>query len=253
MKIDLIIQGQTSSYTQEIVDLYRTIPWVGKIIISCWNGDTEIFADNVITIRSFPISNNGIGNRNAQITTSSAGIKEASSEFCAKLRSDQKISIKSMELMKNFMLKHSDKICVMGFYKAFPFHPRDHSFWGKTENVAEVFDIPIDPITSTILPHDAWPEAGFYSQHFRSECYIASHFLAKKEPSVKHMVDNPSTFIYDHAPRLQEAQDLNDQIMPKYFIPFPKINFEWPKHGLSNYHYDLAERIFGEFWTKEDN
>jgi hypothetical protein len=251
MKVDLVIQGQYNDYTKEIVEHYKQLPWVGDIIISCWADDPEIgINQDTRVVRSWPLENNGIGNRNAQITTSFAGLNRARSEYCAKLRGDQKISLHSMEVMKDFMMDHPEKICVMGFYAAFPFHPRDHSFWGKTEKVREVFDIPLDPVVFQGAPEDRWPKNGFYSFAFRSECYIASQFLAKKEPRVKYMVENADTFIYDNAPRLAEAKELDKEIMPKYFVPFPRIDFEWPKHGLKNYHYDLAERLFGEYWTE---
>ena len=140
-KLDLVIQGQIFDYTQKIVDSYKTLEWVNDVIVSTWEDDPPILADKVV--RSLPITNLGIGNRNAQIVTSHRGLQEVKTDFCAKLRSDQTISLDSMNKMYGFSLKNQEKICVAGFYRPFPFHPRDHIFWGQTAEVAEVFEVPL--------------------------------------------------------------------------------------------------------------
>jgi hypothetical protein len=250
MKVDLVLQGTLDNYAREIAEHYKELPWVESIIISCWKDDPQIIAGDKI-VRSLPLSNNGIGNRNAQITTSHKGLMQVKTDFAAKLRSDQKISLDSMNIMYEFMLKHEDKICVMGMYKPFPFHPRDHSFWGKTKELVSLFDIPLDNSKHHISnPHDSWPNPGFYSLNTRAECHIASQYLAKKDSRVRNMVNWQSMYLHDFSPRWQEAKDLSDELMPKYFIPFPRISFEWPKHGLTSYPYESCANSYGEFWTE---
>ena len=249
MKIDLIIQGPFTNYSKEIVEHYQKLPWVRQIIISCWRDNLDYEIPGAKMVKSLPLSNNGIGNRNAHIITSYRGLLEVKTNFCAKLRSDQKISLDSMNLMYDYMLKHQDKVCVMGFYEPFPFHPRDHSFWGKTSKVISVFDIPLDPnMWNGSAPYDSWPYAGFYANHVRAECYIASQYLAKKCPKVKKMTEFPQQYLCDFSDRWEEAKTLSEELMDKYFIPFPKIDFEWPKHGMTNYHYEWARANYGEFW-----
>ena len=250
MKVDLIIQGTLNSYAREITEHYRELDWVESIIISCWKDDPQIIAGDKI-VRSLPLTNNGIGNRNAQITTSHKGLMQVKTDFSAKLRSDQKISLDSMNLMYEFMLANSDKICVMGMYKPFPFHPRDHSFWGKTKELVSLFDIPLDKTTHHISnPHDSWPNPGFYAANTRAECYIASQYLAKKYPRVKKMVESSNQYLTDFSSRWEDAKTLSDELMVKHFIPFPRINFEWPKHGLTSYPYESCANSYGEFWTE---
>lgn len=250
MKVDLIIQGGLSAYTREIAEHYRGLDWVESIIISCWKDDPQIIAGDKI-VRSLPLTNNGIGNRNAQITTSHKGLMQVKTDFSAKLRSDQKVSLDSMNLMYEFMLAHSDKICVMGMYKPFPFHPRDHSFWGRTKELVLLFDIPLDNTTYHISnPHDSWPNSGFYAANTRAECYIASQYLAKKYPRVKKMVESSNQYLTDFSSRWEDAKTLSDELMVKHFIPFPRINFEWPKHGLTSYPYESCANSYGEFWTE---
>ncbi len=249
-KVDIVIQGTLDSYTKEIAEHYSSLEWVDSIIISCWKDDPQIICGNKI-VRSFPLSNNGIGNRNAQITSSHKGLSQVTTDFSAKLRSDQKISLDSMNLMYEFMLEHEDKICVMGMYKPFPFHPRDHSFWGQTKKLVSLFDIPLDKASHHISnPHDSWPHAGFYAANTRAECYIASQYLAKEDWRVKKMTEWPSEYLYDFSPKWNEALALSEELMVKYFIPFPRINFEWPKHGLFSYPYEACARHYNEYWTE---
>ena len=252
--IDLIIQGPFNAYSAEIVNLYSELSWVDKIIISCWDG--EITPENssfdggkIKVVSSSPLTNGSIGNRNAQLTTSHCGISEVTTEFCTKLRSDQKISLDSMNIMYDRMMKNPDKIGTLGFYKPFPFHPRDHSYWGQTNELKELFAAPHDPAWHYISnPVDAWPHSGFYAYQTRSECYIASHYLARKNSRVKEMVDNPQDYLWDFSPKWDEALKLSEELMPKYFYPMPRINFEWPKHGLSAYPYESVARSYGEYW-----
>jgi hypothetical protein len=248
MKINLIMQGPFNEYSDEIIKHYKQLDWVNEIIVSCWENDLDSIHANQI-LKSKPISNNGIGNRNAHIVTSLAGLKISNTEYSAKLRSDQKISLQSMNYLYDKMIKNKDKILTLGFYKSFPFHPRDHSFWGKTSELVELFDIKLDDEVSKILnPHDAWPNGGFYLFHLRAECYIAANYLAKKDERAKNMLDNYMEYLTDFAPQHSEALKLDKELMQKYFALSAKIDFEWPKHNLKNYHYDFAANYYGEFW-----
>jgi len=245
-KLDLVIQGQIFDYTQKIVDSYKTLEWVNDVIVSTWEDDPPILADKVV--RSLPITNLGIGNRNAQIVTSHRGLQEVKTDFCAKLRSDQTISLDSMNKMYGFSLKNQEKICVAGFYRPFPFHPRDHIFWGQTAEVAEVFDIPLDKQEKVPIS-ELWPQKGSYAQYTRAECYLVSQYLAKKYSRVKAMTENPQNFLVDFSPQWETARELSEELMDKHFIPFPKIDFQWPKHNITSYDYEGCAAFYGEFWS----
>jgi hypothetical protein len=64
-------------------------------------------------------------------------------------------------------------------------------------------------------------------------------------------IDNYKTYLVDNSPKIQESFKINDEIITKVFLPFPKINFEWPKHNLKTYHYDFTEKYFGEYWGED--
>ena len=248
--IDLVLQGKCDDYTLEIADHYSRLDWA-NVIISCWYGDVSATSKaKYKTVISSKPANAGLQNRNLQIVSSLNGLKQATSQIAVKLRSDQKISLESLEVMKSYAEKSPDKIMTAGFYKPFPFHPRDHIFWGKTSELIELFDIPLDPIIdSGSAYHDAWPEKGFYSHNVRAEAYICGKYLAKKDPRALICMDYPQTYMHDYAINWDEAKSLSKELMDKFFAPFPKIDFKWPKHGLTSYHYDFAAGHYGEYWA----
>jgi len=255
-KIDLVLQGSANNYTLEIANHYLNLEFVNNIIISCWENDViETNNDRIIILKSSDVINPGCTNRNRQIKSSLEGLKLVKTEFSVKLRSDQKISLESMMLMYNFYEKNKErelifyddeqkpknKICVAGIFKPFPFHPRDHIFWGNTKDLIDVFNIPYSP---------SIPGCDNYNLVLRSEAYIAVHYYAKFDSTIKTFINDPRLYLVDNAPKISEAFEINDRIITKVFQPFPKIDFEWPKHNLREYHYDFTEKVFGEYWGK---
>lgn len=251
-KIDLILQGVCNNYTHEIAYSYLNLEFVNNIIVSCWDNNITNFNSNrIVVLKSKDVVNPGITNRNRQIKSSFEGIKAATTEFSVKLRSDQKISLDSMRLMYDFYEKYKEqdavfidgtrpknRICVAGIFRPFPFHPRDHIFWGNTSDLFDVFNIPHDDIGPT----------DDYTKYVRSETYIAMWYYAKFDKDVSAYVKDPAKYLVDNAPYINEALIKSEKLGSKIFKPFPKIDFAWPKHGLSNYHYDLTASKFGEYW-----
>lgn len=257
-KIDLVLQGPCNDYAYEIALHYLSLSFVNNIILSCWKQDAVpvIKEERIKIVKSEDVCYPGIANRNRQIKSSLEGLKLVSTEFCAKLRSDQKISIDSMNLMYEFYTKHKEKelsffndalkpynkICVSGIFRPFPFHPRDHIFWGNTKDLIDVFYIPYDP---------TGPEQN-YDLYTRSEAYIAMWYYAKFDSRIIDYINNTQKYLVDNAPLINEALAMSELLGSKVFKPFPKIDFEWPKHGLKNYHYEYTERVLGEYWSSND-
>lgn len=251
-KIDLVLQGSYNNYTAEIALSYLNLEFVNRIIISCWEQDVvPNLHEKIVIVKSSDVHNPGVGNRNRQIKSSLEGLKKVNNEFSVKLRSDQKISLHSMRLMYEFYERYQEqdlfftdgtkpknRICVAGIFRPFPFHPRDHIFWGNTQDLISVFDIPHD---ETSLNDD-------YNQYLRAEAYICMWYYAKFDVDIMKYVANPAKYLIDGAPNIQEALVKSDYWGPRIFKPFPRIDFEWPKHGLKNYHYDLTATKFGEYW-----
>jgi hypothetical protein len=256
-KMDLVIQGPLNNYSIEIANLYLQLDFVDRIILSTWVGTSlpENLDERIIVILNEDVSHPGIANRNRQIISSLNGLKQVKTKFSAKLRSCQKISLDSMYLMYEYYNKNKERvlhfekneikpynrICVAGIFRPFPFHPRDHIFWGNTLDLIDVFDIPLDTYNGIEN----------YNLITRTEAYIASFYYAKFNNKIHEFIDDYKTYLVDDAPRIEESFKINDEIITKVFLPFPKINFEWPKHNLKTYHYDFTEKYFGEYWGEE--
>jgi hypothetical protein len=244
-KFDLVLQGECSRYTLKILKKYRKLDFVNRIILSTYESPfCERVKDDVEIVFNEMITPRGTGNRNLQINTSRNGLNRVKSEFCAKMRTDQLIRLPSMELMYDYWKKrHEDgKLFVLGMFRAFPYHPRDHVFWGRTEDVKNLFDVPFDQEPSP--EHD-------YRYKTRAETYIGQFYYARFDPSIEEHIRNPLEFTVDMAPKLGEALEKDFRIRDKIFAPFPRISMAWPKHGLREYHYHIGEQ-HTEYWGEDD-
>lgn len=242
-KFELVLQGECSPITEQIIAEYSKLPFVDRIILSTYENsicfdipkEIDIVLNDIVEPR-------GTGNRNLQINTSRNGLALTNGYYCVKMRTDQ--LIRDMELMYNYWLKrHEDgKIFVMGMYRAFPYHPRDHVFWGRTEDVKNVFDIPFD--IDRGMDQD-------YRYKTRAETYIGQFYYARFDESIREHINDPLTFTVDRAPRKNEALTKDFKIRHQVFAPFPKVSLSWPKHGLDEYHYHIGE-AYTEYWGEND-
>ena len=238
LKFDIILQGEFTPFTKEIIEEYQKLPFVENIILSTY--ETLGIPDNVKTIFNQVISPAGLGNRNLQINTSKNGLSLVQSKHCIKMRTDQ--HIRDMPLMYDFWKndkREDGKLFVMGMYKAFPYHPRDHVFWGRTEDVVNVFDIPFDIERGSNQD---------YTYNTRAETYIGQYYYARFDSSIWDHINDPLTFLVDSAPRKSEALEKDYKLRDKVFVPFPKVSLSWPKHGLNEYHYHIGQ-TFTEYWA----
>ena len=267
--IDIVLQGQYNDYVDEITNHYLQLPFINNIIISCWRGDKtqELSNPRVKYIRSALPSNHGTGNRNLQIVSSLAGLKQVETEFAIKMRNDQKFTLDSMTKMYEFYqenkerlltfsnneTKPKNRICVSGNFKPFPFHPRDHVFWGNTEDLIDVFNIPLDSNIHDKINIQKHELDQYYDSYIRSESYIGSHYCANFNKKINKWLLNPEKYLYDDSEFYQEAQSLSDELTPKIFKSFPKegIDLEWPKYGWSTYPYDTQREWFKEYWHED--
>lgn len=242
-KIDIVMQGAVDDFGEKIARYYAQLSFVDRVIVSSWDNQTPrlFFGESKIyPIFSKDPENPGIYNRNRQIKSSFEGLKIATADTVVKLRTDQLIPHEELQRMYDFY--DGETVHVAGIFQPFPFHPRDHWFWGPRNKVLEVFDIPHDPIT---------PDAGDdYTKYVRSETYIAMWYAALYDERVKKMISNPREYLVDNAPKIQEALNVSDKLTPEIFKPFPRINFLWPKYyGNNGYPYDHKSKDWGEFWA----
>ena len=243
MKIDIVLQGQYTDYTKFIISEYKKLDFVGKIILSSYQKVDDLVDVHQIINCAELCPTPGIGNRNLQIFTSRA-VREVTSPYCIKMRTDQFIRLPSMYMMyeywKNRMAFY--RIFVLGMYRNFPYHPRDHVFWGYTTDLMDLFDIPFDT-TNYAKYNSVWDID--YNVTVRTETYIGQFYYARFNELVWDHIKSPSEFLMDSAPRKQEALDLDFRIRDDLFMPFPKIDMEWPKHPGDRYYYGA---LMSEYW-----
>ena len=269
-KIDIVLQGQYSDYALETAKYYLNLDFVNNVIISCWMGDNlpSISNSNIIFTQNLLPETNGTGNRNFQIISSLGGLKLVNTEFAVKMRNDQRYDLNSMENMFDFFHKNKERlttfegdetkpknrILVGGVFEGFPFHPRDHVFWGNTEDLIDVFDMPLDPrgIEDVVKMkrEEYWK---YYDCYIRTESYIGSHYCSKFDNRIKKYLLKPDQYLYDNAPYYNEALELSNDLSKKVFKSFPKegIDLEWDKYNWKNYPYNSQYDKFNERWHED--
>jgi hypothetical protein len=257
-KVDVILQGKYDDTTDEIIDLYLKVPFVNNIIVSFWKPDKKEseFDNRVKFIRNEYPETFGTENRNLQIVSSLEGIKRSSTEVSIKMRSDQKYTYNSMLNMMDFYLKNREdkKLFVAGMYPNLLFHPRDHIFWGRTEDLYDLFDIPLEINGFTdkinISKKDLYM---FYPYFIRTETYIGGHYCSKFDERILDLFKNPNEYLHDNAPQWDYSKQISDSVIHKAFKCFPRtgIDLEWSKKELKSYPYDEQKHGYGECWHED--
>lgn len=256
-RMDIVLQGKYDSDTDEIIREYLKLPWVDRIIVSCWESDKpmSVFSNRLREVRSpLPVSP-GTDNRNMQIVSSLAGIKRATTFYTAKLRSDQLYDLNSMNRMYEFFKKNRkpNKLFVAGTYTKLLFHPRDHIFWGSKEDLINLFSCPLE--TNGLADRINVKKEDlhkYYNEFTRAETYIGAHYIARFHPEVNRFLLHPEKFLFDGAPNWMDAHKLSLLYTDEYFTPFPRsgIDLKWKRKGWNSYPYD-AQYESGERWGAE--
>ena len=251
-KLDIVLQGKMYPYTQEIVNNLLAMDWVSNVILSVFEGDEVVdWGPRVKQVFNQFLSNPGTGNRNLQLVSSARGLEEVREKYCAKMRTDQIISQPVLQMMYDYWIQTEDPenrtpepgmplghIYVVGLYSTFPYHPRDHVFWGFTEDVKKLCSAPFDPM----------PNEPNYAIRTRAETYIGQYYYAAYDPEIQKHVDNPLTYTVDSAPLREEAMAKDREWKDRLFRVWPRVEMAWPKHNLPSYHFEHSAG-FGEYWA----
>ena len=252
--MDIVLQGTYSSDTDEIIESYLKLPFVNRIILSCWENDAPFsaFSSRVKRVRSRAPSSPGTDNRNMQIISSRTGLQFVETPLVAKMRTDQLYTPESMQLMWEYMDQCKDnRIHVAGMYPNLLFHPRDHIFWGRTESVIKLFSCPLEingfADRVRVDKNNLWQ---YYHLFVRSETYIGAHYASLFNPHIVEFLAKPEEYLYDVAPKWNEAYSVSSSTTPKLFKSFPRegIDLKWKRKGWDHYPYD-EQYATGERWT----
>lgn len=258
-KIDIVLQGGIDDSTFEIVETYLQLDFVNKIIVSTWEDDELRIPDSekLIIVKNEKPKSPGTDNRNLQIVSSLSGLNFVETKYSAKMRTDQKYSMESMYKMYDYMLhnrEHEDQIFVAGIYPNLLFHPRDHIFWGRTCDLIELFDVPLEyngladkiKVTKENLYK-------YYPFFVRSETYLGARYCTKFDETINIMLLEPEKYLHDNSSGWSQAHQVSQNVVNRAFKSFPRegIDFEWRKKGWSNYPYDHQKNGYGECWAED--
>lgn len=261
---DIILQGPVHPYTEEIANYYSTLPFVNCVIVSSWKDSPSLISNNprVFQLQSEDASFPGSWNRNRLIKSSYEGLKVAPSDYAIKMRTDQIVSLDSMNKLYNYYhngnstdIKRLDgktveKIGIMGICSDFPYHPIDHVLWGRTKDLIDFFDVPHD--TSW---YDEQAIGKSYGEiYVRSEVYVTTPYVAKFSIQTQTHLSNPDKYLKDKADSVEEALVESRRVMDDIFLVFPPFQMQWPKNGMMQYHYDvMATEQGGHAYWATDN
>jgi hypothetical protein len=203
--ISIVVQGaiaglpndkEKDRHTYLCLKSIRKILPGAKIILSTWEKDNVEGLDCDLLVRSQDPGNANFDNLSPfncfrQIVSSINGLKKCTTKYAAKVRSD--LIFKNDNFLKYF-IKFSDlpsdenyrllKQRVIMFpgcnpnrRMKFPFHPSDWFFFGLTEDVQDIFDIPL--IRKNLIKKDADGISHEVDSLLRPEQFIWFSLLSK--------------------------------------------------------------------------
>ena len=264
--LNIVMQGKIIPETPKIIKEYLdNLPFVSRIIVSTSENDKNEklipLNSKVTKVTTKNPEDCGTGDRNLQIITSLAGLREVTSKVSVKVRSDQRYYKSSWFHMYDFWEKNiqdQDKIFILGLFKNFLFHPRDHLFWGKTEKLLEYFQLPLDQPSfqhqNNVKEEDLWK---YYSQYSRTETYLGAHYASKYYPEVSKFLETPSEYLYDYADKINEARVVSDITNDALYKIFPMecssmqslgSGHHEKNYGEFNYPFKIQKETVGERW-----
>jgi WavE lipopolysaccharide synthesis len=268
-KIDIVIQGPYTDYTDSIIESYLNLPFTNNIIVSCWN-DNKLPKERrrVKFIRNnYPFSC-GTDNKNLQIVSSLSGLKHCNTNFAIKTRSDQKFTYDSMMGMYEFFLDHNEKttsyqynhkkpynkILVAGVYPNLLFAFRDHIFWGSTDDLIEFFDIPLEQnslIDKVKIPKE---RLGNYCNYFtRTETYLGAHYCSNFNEEINRILLLQDQHLYDNSIYWYYSKEISDTILSSVIKSFPRsvIDLDWVKCSSLNFNFNIQEYLDFAAWHED--
>lgn len=268
-KIDIVIQGPYTDFTDFVAESYLKLPFVNNIIISCWKTDkTPNRKRKIKFVRSNYPDSPGTDNKNMQIVSSLNGLRACDSNYAVKVRSDQRFTYDSMMQMYDFFFEHNEKnisyqynvekphnrIFVAGVYTYLLFAFRDHIFWGHTDDLIELFDIPLE--TNSLVDKIKVPKErlGNYADAFiRTETYLGAHYCANFNEEVNRLILKANEHLYDNAVYWYYAKGISDQVTYQVFKSFPKsiIQLDWIRFRSCGFDFNFDEYLQCASWHEE--
>lgn len=256
-KVTVVVQGQYRKQTDEVIQSYLQMPFVGDVIVSCWEEDAKetIISSRVKFVRNKKPLTPGTDNRNLQIVSSLAGIKKSSTKVTVKVRSDQIYSKESIQSMYDYYEanKGNNKIFVSGLFPSLLFHPNDHIFWGETADLLTLFDIPLE-FNGLVDKIRVGKENlhKYYNYFVRSETYLGIRYCAKFNEYLNELILRPEQYLFDGAPEWQKTHSLSTVLTNQYFKSFPRTGMQmyWVSKNM-DYPYEEQKKVYNQCWSED--
>jgi len=213
-EISVVVQGPIHGnletdpilqYTKNCIESIRRLLPKSEIIVSTWVGEevTDLDFDTVL-FNSDPGAEvfhkrlNIYNNVNRQIVSTFSGVRAAGRRFLLKIRSD--MLLKSVDFLNYFDIFPaykssykllSNRVIISSIFSrnpkkkyCLPYHPSDWFFFGYTEDVLNLWSIPLapEPETSTWFTHNKYPSRVYWPHHlirYYPEQYIFTSFIKK--------------------------------------------------------------------------
>ena len=168
------------------------------------------------------------------------------------MRSDQLFNEDGLINMYNFFVENrgNERIFVTGNIWELVFHPKDWVYWGRREDLINLFDIPHEV---NALAQVMGVNSGNYGNYrhvmMRPETYIGVHYCARFDDRIQTMIDHPDQYLYDSCSKWDEAHKVSMEVTPKAFKCFQRkgIHFSWPRKGINVLPFDPSN----EGWDEE--
>ena len=278
-KLDIILQGPYTDFTDVLIQSYLNLDFINKIIISCWEGDVistnrtgEVIVKNkdepyqhekVECVKSInDLYYSGVLNVNYQLKTSLAGLQKSDQTFCAVMRSDTVFTLDSMKILYDFFIENIEsntdssyspkgKIFILGNNIRYLFHPNNWIFWGYREDLLNLFDIPYqvneECMRRNINKDVLYYHGEYFRICYRPETYKGANYCAQYDSRVAKMVESPELYLYDDCPNISESHAVSLEVMPKLFKSFPGsgIDYSCPKNNIMH-RQPISEEVYHE-------
>lgn len=206
--------------TQQCIESVRKVLPGAEIILSTWEGsdvshlkvDKIIFNKDPGAITFNDVNKNYFNNSNRQIVSTYGGLKIASRKYAIKLRGDcllqhagfTEFFNRYQEISAYPFFKH--RVIIPTIYSRNPrripilFHPSDIFQVGLTEDLVDLWNIPLQPEPATTravspdqpLINDPYPKVG-YRMKFAAEQYVWFAFARKRglDLNINHYCNLP--------------------------------------------------------------
>lgn len=201
-RITVLIQGNFSDQTVQVIKRIRAQAPQAPIVVSCWESNRDLVSrecfDYVTTIFSsdpgaHSIPGFKVDNIRRQIISTRAGLAQVHTPWVVKIRSDVMIDFLKISELTMLCVPVQDPAVALfkhkvvatslttlkGTRSGFYFHVCDWIYLGRTEDIAAIFSAPVPEGDFFTYFQHANPAPEICSR-YRSESYLVYHLVRNK-------------------------------------------------------------------------